>query len=1699
MSTPMKKLLTIFFLLYTMTALAQSFNNEWIDYSKTYYKFKVGSSGLYRIPQSALATINLGNADVSSFQLWRNGEEVAMYTSNQTGVLAAGGYIEFWGEANDGKADQVLYRNPLDQINNSKSLFTDTAAYFLTVNAAGNNKRLVPTANSIPAGAVAEPYFMHTAGIYLNETIHLGPFANEVSTPAISSSFEVGEGWTSNEINQNETRTITQTGLFPFTGSGAPQMQVSLNVVGNSANSRVVQMKLNNAEIFNATLNQFNYSRLSGTLPVTVLTGSSESIQVSNISSVANNRIKIGAIELTYPRSFNFGGSSNFRFKLSASAVSRYLEVSGFNNGGGAVVLYDITNGRRYEADVATPSIVKVYVQSSSVSPELVLASQAATNIRTITGFEVRNFINFSSQANQGDYLMISHSAILSGPGGSAPVEEYRAYRSSAAGGGYNAKVYMIDQLTDQFAYGIKGSPLSVRNFLRFARGRFSVIPKSVFIVGKGVKYTAARYNESNPVTGRLNLIPSFGEPASDKLLAAEGASSVPLTPIGRVPVVNGNEFAIYLEKVKQYEEKLLPQPEPLANTWKKNIAHIVGSDLPSEISQLYGALNFAKSIATDTLYGANVTDFLKSTNAGEQQKAAESFRSLMNSGLNMVSYFGHSSTEGLVFKLDEPTGYLNQGKYPVFHMMGCNVGDIFILNEARLTSISTFSEKFMFEKERGSIAMMAGTALGFISNLAIYNRELYDELSKTGYGNTLGEIMQKAITGTFARQGGQDDIYTRAQCEQYTLNGDPAIRFYQYDKPDYAIEDQMVTVNPSIVSVADPSFVIKAKIANLGKAVKRNVIVELKRTLPDLSTKVIQRDTLPPIRYADSILYQIHIDPLIDKGANKFTITIDPENIISELYETNNTLIKEIFIYEDDIKPVFPANYSIVNRQNIVLSASTGNPFAEIRNYVMEIDTVKAFNSSLKVSQSKTSSGGLLEFNPGITFRDSTVYYWRVAYKPANANEQPIWNEASFTYIPGTNYGYSQSGYSQLKDNTYSEIGINSDGSFVYDSLTASLVINNSIGSAAGSPLDVAYQINGLGIQGGYIMNTAGSISPQENSLRFYVINNRSLSPFENADLGTSGMYGSYRPTPIAGTHPRIVKYFQFDISTTESRKTVMSFLDSIPNGNYVGLTSNQIGSTILPAAWQADTSVLGKNISLYHKLKSIGLLELDLVKSIVPYIFIYQKGRPAPLAQAVGTTVTDKLSVSITVPAYGTSGTMKSPVYPKAKEWKTLVWDGYSIETPSTDNAFLSVLGVDASGRETELIGQVPVTQQRLDISSLDVQNYAGLRIALQTRDTVDKSPYQLKYWRLYNTPSPEGAIAPNMYFSKKDTVEAGEPLDLGIAFKNVSDHSFDSLALKLSVRDQNNVEHLISVPKIKPLAPGDTARVNISFDTKSYGGTNLAYLELNPEGGLHQSELYQFNNFISRNFYVRGDTTNPYLDVTFDGSRILNRDIVSSKPTILMKLTDDSKYLLLNNTDLIKVQLKYPDGVTRDYQFNNDTLVLTPPSQGGNDGNTATVTFKPNLLADGDYELVVSAKDQSGNTAGGLNYRIAFQVINKPMISNLLNYPNPFTSSTAFVFTLTGSDIPQNIRIQILTVTGKIVREITKAELGPLRIGRNITEFKWDGTDQYGQKLGNGVYLYRVLTNLNGRSLDKYSTKDNNTDKYFNKGYGKMVLIR
>src|SRR5690606_6555769 len=197
----MKRILLPLLTMLSIYAGAQAFNNEWIDYNKTYYKFKIATTGLYRIPQSTLAAAGLGNVNASDFQLWRNGEEIPIYASVQNAPLGTDGYIEFWGEMNDGKPDLPLYRQADFQLNNKWSFQTDSAAFFLTVNPGGSSRQYVNTPNNVAGNTLpAEPYFIHTAGTYYKNKINPGRSEVVGKSFTYSSSYDQGESYTSQDV-----------------------------------------------------------------------------------------------------------------------------------------------------------------------------------------------------------------------------------------------------------------------------------------------------------------------------------------------------------------------------------------------------------------------------------------------------------------------------------------------------------------------------------------------------------------------------------------------------------------------------------------------------------------------------------------------------------------------------------------------------------------------------------------------------------------------------------------------------------------------------------------------------------------------------------------------------------------------------------------------------------------------------------------------------------------------------------------------------------------------------------------------------------------------------------------------------------------------------------------------------------------------------------------------------------------------------------------------------------------------------------------------------------------------------------------------------------------------------------------------------------------------------------------------------------
>ena len=668
----MKRILLFMVVLTGLVARSQVYNNEWIDYNKTYYKFKVGATGVYRINQPALVSLGLGSTPAEHFQLWRNGKEIPIYTTVATGAMGGSDYIEFWGEMNDGKPDNVMYRMPDYQLNDKWSLQTDTAAYFLTVNPAGNNLRLVPTNNDIAGNVLpAEPFFMHANGKYYRERIGQG-YAQVVGENVYSSAYDAGEGWTSSDIQKGATKTEVMNNLFVYTGPGAPtEANFRIHVSGyNGLNQRTFRVKLNGDSILGQQMDFFDYVKVNKAIPVSLFSGGTATIEVTNLADVAgSDRMVVAQLVITYPRQFNFGNAINFPFSLPANNNGNYLEITNFNYGAVAPVLYDLTNGRRYVADITNPAIIKFALLPSATDRNLVLVSEDPTAVMTVTNFIQRNFVNYGLASNQGDYLIITHPALLTGTGGTQPVEGYKNYRSSAAGGGYNVKIYMIDELIDQFGLGIKMHPLSVRNFIRWTRATYSVQPRNVFLVGKGIQYIQYRGNESNANINKLCFVPTFGHPASDILLAADpGPDQIPKTPIGRLAVITGDEITTYLNKVIQYEQaQAFQSPVIQDKAWMKNVAHVIGASDEGLTNALVISMDGFSRIIRDTMFGGNVNTFSKTSAENVQLASSQKLQGLFQEGLGLVTYFGHSSATTLEFNLDNPQNYNNPGKYPLF------------------------------------------------------------------------------------------------------------------------------------------------------------------------------------------------------------------------------------------------------------------------------------------------------------------------------------------------------------------------------------------------------------------------------------------------------------------------------------------------------------------------------------------------------------------------------------------------------------------------------------------------------------------------------------------------------------------------------------------------------------------------------------------------------------------------------------------------------------------------------------------------------------------------------------------------------------------------------------------------------------------------------------------------------------------------
>ncbi|MFH1320028.1 MAG: C25 family cysteine peptidase [Bacteroidota bacterium] len=1648
-------------------ASAQQFSNDWINYSRQYYKFKIIEDGIYRIDSITLANagINLSAIDPRNFQIIGRGDSLYIHVEGEgNGVFNSTDFIEFYAKKNDGWLDTALYNDHSWQANHNYSLFNDTAVYYLTWINSNSLMRMIPETAINFGNYNAASYFIKEARQDYTSTYYGGYFdSNGIYDPE----YTEAEGWFDGVIDLGVSKTkILSTGnVYP----SGPDAIVNTVIVGANSYNHHIEIKVNGNTVINSIYGSFEVARFNFTVQPAGLITSLPNFKFTSIDDLGNpaDRQAISYISIKYPHNFDLGNLTTYKLIVpDATDTSKsFLDISNFNMLSSTARLYDLTNHKRITV-VENSGNLKALVPNMGGDKECYLTSD--NTITYITDLNPVSssgyFRDYSDIDPDSAFVIITHKSLL------AEANLYANYRSTIAGGSHNTIVADIDELYDQFAYGIIKHPMAIRGFADLILHKWTTPPQHLFLIGKSIWASKCRHvtNYSN------NLVPTMGEPPSDNMLTAglNGTMYEPAIPTGRLAAQTPGDVSDYLNKVDEYENnKYLPQ-EIHGKEWMKNVLHFGGGANVAQQQQFANYLKQYEDIIEDTLFGGYVYTFLKNTSDPIQMPVAETVRNLINGGVSILTFFGHAWGGGFDQNIDFPENYSNDnGKYPFLIANSCFAGDIH-----QPGAFST-SEVWVLH-ERGVIGFIASVSEGETGPLHTYSTNLYNNIGKNFYGQSIGKIIQETIKAI--QPSNKITLYGMA------LHCDPAIILNSHELPDYTITSPDVFFTPETVTAELDSFDINIVITNIGRAVEESFIVEVIRNFPNnLAAPKKYIPMVHNVYYKDTLTITLPVDVVNGIGLNTFDIMVDAGNMIDEMSEINNSLSNIIlFIKADNIIPVYPYEYAIIPNNTVTLKASTGDPFAVTKNYIFEIDTTDLFNSPGKKIQTVNQSGGVVNapmsnWLPNtFTFQDSTVYYWRVSPDTINSNDTANWRESSFQYIDGKT-GWGQSHFFQFKNDQYNYIGYNRPLRR-FDFITTTKELHcRTVGNASNSfqwsetKYFIDAEVQDYGSYGAY------------DAILIAVIDSLSLKPWES-----NIFYYGHANYPNSGYGND--KYFVFYSSPTDStsRDNMVNMLNSIPNGNYI------LAYTFI----KANTSYWKP--SVFEAFEDLGADSSDLwsIPNNFPFIFFTKKGIPGSAILIRGNDPYDTIDLYADLTNNASYGDITSTIVGPAANWGSLHWRINELE--NNDTVRLMVSGIDLSGNEAVIPGLENILPGSYDINDLSFINasaYPYLNLNLFLMDDTLHTPVQLEKWQVIYDGVPEIALNPSIYYYfYDDTLLEGEMVRFSSVVENISEYDIDSLLISYWIIDNDRNKQGLYYERKKPLVAGDTLLASIEYSTRGLPGINSLWIEVNPKDTLWQLEQYHFNNIAEIPFFVQSDQTNPILDVTFDGIHILDGDIVSAKPEIVIQLNDENKFLALNDTSLFKVYLKIPNSTIDEHiPFVNgsgkEIMRWTPAAL---PNNSCKIEYIPELKQDGKYELLVQATDISDNNSGDIDYRISFEVINKPTITNVLNWPNPFSTKTHFVFTLTGSEVPQDFRIRIITVTGKVVREIFADELGTLRIGRNITDYAWDGKDQFGDQLANGIYLYKVVVRLNGNDIEKRET---NADKYFHKGFGKMYLMR
>ncbi|MDW8019343.1 MAG: C25 family cysteine peptidase [Chloroherpetonaceae bacterium] len=1584
----------------------------WYNPSQPYLKLLTTEDGLYRISgaEIAAAGVSLSGIDPRTLRLIYKGKEMPILVRGEDdGRFDPTDEIEFLGSFNRGNPEPLLDEftgNVVGTVTELRNAYSDTSVYWLTWGS--ERGRRVQTASATPRGtALAQSflatYYIEQDCVYVTALTEQGQYITERV---------LGEGWAQ--------RLFQVSPAFPTDAE-----QVSFQLEG-ALNTGIAQARLRFAHTTNGTA-EFEVilnGAPIGTIPLSgrgaeTYTLSFNALALRNGTNQLLYRLRrTGAqtavaivaldwIEFSYLRSFAVPTLER-QFFFATGNTGQDIELSGVVEGD--FVLYDLTDTVRLSEAVRSGERLRM---STSANKRYLFAEQRNIFRPIVRVHQAK--LPLRSPNRTADYIIITHPLFR------AQANRLAAFRASPQGGGYRTEVVETEQIYDEFGFGLY-DPMAIRQFLKYAFENWRAPrPRYVVLFGGANRDVKKKLRVSSE---RPALVPTFGQPVSDIWFVsfsndpARPFRNIPRMMIGRIPVYTIAEAETYLSKLLSHN-----QTAARAERWHKNFLFINGGFNVQEqqLFRFYANSIISTFVTPPPIAGRADTLYRDDQNPFVSTQLEAQIRSAMQRGSSVVHYIGHAGSNTWDLALGDPLTLQNRARYPLVLSWTCNTG--------RFAEPfgKSFAEKFLLSPEGGALCFIGTAGWGFPSLDHLLSQGVFRAICDTL--RTAGEIWFSAHRA-FREQFGFFSAALEGTIDHYNLQGDPAAPIPLATLPDLALEAGQATfLNQTLdESLAQPLSIV---IENYGLATREGVSLRIYDRWAENPAPVLMLDTtLHPIGLRDSLVVQLRFTGQV--GVHELELVIDEPNRIPEVTKANNRLLLRANVSANTVIGTKLPAFGVLRAERPVLTvlSRSERPNAP-RIYQFELDTTDRFNSPLCVRSGNVQEGQYItEWRPSVLPLPNTPYFWRVRVLEGSSDAPWQVMPVSFSDDPALQTTWQQFGTHLLRNRLEGlvwqtngltngtgrlplivrSVGLNAQ----LASLFYEIIVGEdrqfdiiSIGAPSRGPL------RGLNV---VILDTAQGVR---------------VSRVENFDFLTMFPYTLVNSdTSLPGRFTRLID------AMTPSQFALISLVDAVP-----------------------DTRDIGMN-PIRQRLEALGSQHFSRLRFRESWAFIGTKNRGfyaeawgtrCDRSQQIGCDATQEVTTidtAITIQRLRADW-LTDRIGPAAR-WQRLSWQS----TGETQQTRFTLIGVRLDGREDSLL----TTTQRIgmDLSRIDAQMYPYLRLraTLQRSPATGEAPL-LSAVTLAYTQAGDAALSYQTARVVRDSVEAGEPIELIAEVRNLGESTLRNIPVQLTRLLPSGARQTLQMLRIDSLLPNQATLLRLSANTEPRFGWQTVAIELDPNNQL--AELSKQNNRVTLSAFVRADTIRPTATIEFDGRRIFNGETVRQRPRIVIRATDNT--LSLTDTNSIRLFLN-----RRPIFYAQSNVLTFVPATLGNP--TATVVFTP-TLADGIYTLSVVVRDAAGNTADSATTTVRFVVESSFKVENLFNYPNPFSDKTEFAFRLTSPDDerPTEFKIYIYTIAGRLVQVLDAMPV----ISASWQEYyriPWDGRDQDGDLLASGVYLYRVV---------------------------------